>query len=227
MKKRLNLAVLLSGGGTTLQNLIQWRDAGRLKADVGLVVSSRADAKGLGVAARAGIGTEVVAAKDYLNLNAREGERIHDWHRMSEAIDKLLIPGGFDLVCMAGFLSRYFIPERYYGKVVNIHPALIPMFCGQDMYGSKVHEAVVASGVRVSGCTVHFANNNYDAGPIILQRACPVYDSDTAIDVAMRVFAEECIAYPEVINLIADGRVRLSSSGRALVDRDREIERFS
>ncbi len=225
MSKRLKLAVLLSGGGTTLANLLDWLDQGRLMADIELVISSKPKARGLSVAADAGIRTAVVNAKDF-NLSAREGEEIQDWEAMSREIDKLLLPGKFDLVCMAGFLSRYLFAKELNGRVVNIHPALIPMFCGQGMYGHRVHEAVVKSGVRVTGCTVHFADGNYDNGPIILQRCCPVYSGDTADDVAARVFEEECWAYPTAINLIAEGRVHFDGSLGIHIDDDRYIERF-
>ena len=225
MARRLRIAVLLSGGGTTLANLLHWREEGRLLADVELVISSRPGVRGLRIAADAGIRAEVVAAKDFTQ-SAREAETIRDWGAMSREMDKLLLPGGYDLVCMAGFLSRYVIPPELEGRVLNIHPALIPMFCGEGMYGHRVHEAVVESGVRVSGCTVHFADNHYDSGPIILQRCCPVYSDDTPEDVAARVFEEECIAYPTAINLIADNRVHFTTAQRTYIDGDHIIERF-
>jgi folate-dependent phosphoribosylglycinamide formyltransferase PurN len=114
-----------------------------------------------------------------------------------------------DLVCLAGFLSFWIIPQRYLGRVMNIHPALLPAFGGKGMYGHHVHEAVIARGCKVSGCTVHFVDNEYDAGPIVLQRTVPVYAEDTADDVAARVFEEECIAFPEGIRLYAEGRLRI------------------
>ncbi len=226
MSKQLKIAVLLSGSGTTLANLLAWRARGELLADIDLVISSRSDAKGIDIARDAGIRTEVVASRDY-RQSAREGEEINDWGSMSRDISKILTPGDYDLVCMAGFLSRYFIPQNLMGKVINIHPALIPMFCGQGMYGHHVHEKVIESGVRVTGCTVHFADNGYDTGPIILQRTCPVYTEDTPDTVAARVFQEECIAYPTAINLIAEGRVTLPRFGRVLVERDSEVARCS
>jgi folate-dependent phosphoribosylglycinamide formyltransferase PurN len=114
-----------------------------------------------------------------------------------------------DLVCMAGFLSYWIIPERYLGRVMNIHPALLPAFGGEGMYGHHVHEAVLARGCKVSGCTVHFVNNRYDDGPIVLQRAVPVRAEDAPDDLAARVFEQECIAYPEAIRLFAEGRLRI------------------
>jgi phosphoribosylglycinamide formyltransferase-1 len=114
-----------------------------------------------------------------------------------------------DLVCMAGFLKLWTIPAAWTGRVMNIHPALLPMFGGRGMHGHYVHEAVVASGVKVTGCTVHFATNEYDRGPIIAQRTVPVAFDDLPDDVAKRVFAAECEAYPEAIRLFANRRLRI------------------
>lgn len=224
--KRLKLAILLSGGGTTLANLLQYREAGALDADIDLVVSSRPRVKGLEIAQGAGIRTEVVDARSH-TIAAREGEWIRDWTGMSRELDRILLADKYDLVCMAGFLCRYLFAEELTGRVVNIHPALIPMFCGDGMYGHRVHEAVVASGVKVSGCTVHLADHAYDHGPIILQRCCPVYSDDTPNDVAARVFAEECKAYPAAINLFARGKVWFNRTGNVRVQDDHSIERFS
>jgi folate-dependent phosphoribosylglycinamide formyltransferase PurN len=101
------------------------------------------------------------------------------------------------------------VPDDFAGRVMNIHPALIPAFCGKGFYGQYVHEAVLAAGVKVTGCTVHFADNVYDHGPIILQRAVPVYENDTPQTLSSRVFAEECDAYPEAIRLFAEGRLKI------------------
>ena len=136
--------------------------------------------------------------KDFASTNA-----------FSAAVNQHLDAARVDLVCLAGFLSFWIIPERYLGRVINIHPALLPAFGGKGMYGHHVHEAVVARGCKVSGCTVHFVNNAYDEGPIILQRPVPVYAEDTPDDVAARVFREECIAYPEAIRLFSEGRLRI------------------
>ena len=108
---------------------------------------------------------------------------------------------------MGGFLKRVTIPEDFANRVVNIHPALVPAFCGEGFYGHRVHEAVLEYGAKLSGCTVHFADNQYDHGPVILQRAVPVLDDDTPETLAARVFEAECEAYPEAIRLIAAGRV--------------------
>ncbi|MDR1534792.1 MAG: phosphoribosylglycinamide formyltransferase [Planctomycetota bacterium] len=225
MSKYLKLAVMISGGGRTLANLINWWDQGRLAAKVELVVSSRPRAKGLEIAAEAGIRTAVVDSANH-RISAREGEEICDWMGMSKEIDRHLLNDDLDLVCMAGFLCRYLIPEPLRGRVINIHPALIPMFCGQGMFGRRIHEAVVAAGVRVTGCTVHFVDNSYDHGPIIMQRCCPVFSGDLPEEVAARVFAEECLAYPGVINLIAEGRVHTTPGLPVYVDGDHSLERF-
>ena len=194
----IRLAILLSGGGTTLQNLIDRIADGRLPARIVLVVSNHADAYGLFRAEEAGITTAVVDRKE---CNSREdfSRRIFDQVRQAKA----------DLVCMAGFLQLLLIPEDFTGRVLNIHPALVPAFCGKGFYGHRVHEGALAYGVKVSGCTVHFADNVYDHGPIILQRTVPVLDSDTPETLAERVFKEECEAYPEAIALYAAGRLRV------------------
>jgi phosphoribosylglycinamide formyltransferase-1 len=110
---------------------------------------------------------------------------------------------------MGGFLKRLDIPADFANRVVNIHPGLIPAFCGKGFYGHHVHEAVLEYGAKLSGCTVHFADNQYDHGPVILQKAVPVENDDTPETLAARVFEAECEAYPEAIQLIAEGRVKL------------------
>jgi folate-dependent phosphoribosylglycinamide formyltransferase PurN len=114
-----------------------------------------------------------------------------------------------DLVICGGFLALLKIPSDFTLRVMNIHPSLIPAFCGQGMHGRHVHEAVLARGCKLSGCTVHFLDDNYDHGPIILQRPVPVLDGDTPSSLAARVFAAECRAYPEAIRLYADGLLRV------------------
>lgn len=202
-EKKLKIAALLSGGGTTLQNLIDLIDAGKLNAEVVLVISSKEGVKGLDRAAKHNIPSAVVPSKAFRKDGAP------DWDAMSDEITRVLGPYAPDLICLCGFMCFYRIPAAYAGRVMNIHPALIPSFCGQGMWGHHVHEAVVNAGVKVSGCTVHFVNNQYDAGPIIVQRTCPVSDADTPDDVAARVFQEECKAYPEAIRLFAAGRLRI------------------
>jgi phosphoribosylglycinamide formyltransferase-1 len=208
MGEPIRLAVLLSGGGTTLQNLLDRIADGRLRARVVLVVSNRSDAFGLTRAEGAGIPTAVVSRKE------------HPSHEtFSRQIFALCRQARADLVCLAGFLQLLQVPDDFRGRVMNIHPALIPAFCGKGYYGHHVHEAVLASGAKVSGCTVHFADNEYDHGPIILQRTVPVLDDDTADTLAARVFEQECEAYPEAIRLFAEGKLQVE--GRRVRTTDR------
>jgi formyltetrahydrofolate-dependent phosphoribosylglycinamide formyltransferase len=198
MDRPIRLAVLISGSGTTLQNLLDRTADGRLDARVVCVVSSRADAFGLERARRAGVPAAAVERRDCTSRSQFSG-RILDFCRAHHA----------DLVCMAGFLQLLEIPPYFAGRVLNIHPALIPAFCGKGFHGPAVHRAALEAGVKVSGCTVHFADNEYDHGPIISQRVVPVLDDDTPEALAARVFAQECEAYPEAIALFAAGRLRV------------------
>jgi formyltetrahydrofolate-dependent phosphoribosylglycinamide formyltransferase len=198
MAPPLRLAVLLSGSGTTLQNLLDHCADGRLSAQVVQVAANRADAFGLRRAEAAGVPTAVFDRRGAGNVAAFSA-RIFDCCQQARA----------DLVCLAGFLQLLHIPDDFVGRVVNIHPSLIPAFCGQGFYGHHVHEAALAAGVKVSGCTVHFADNQYDHGPIILQRVVPVLDDDTPDALAARIFVQECEAYPAAIRLFAEGRLRV------------------
>jgi phosphoribosylglycinamide formyltransferase-1 len=184
----INLAVLVSGSGTTLQNLIDETRAGRLNATIKLVIGSKPDLLGVKRAADAGIPNVVVARKSYAELDAFAKDV---WTRVDAA--------NVDLVCFAGWLCLLPIPERYVGRVMNIHPSLLPKFGGKGMYGHHVHEAVLKSGEKTSGCTVHFVDDKYDNGPIILRRTCPVLTGDTPETLAARVFEQEKIAYPQAI----------------------------
>jgi phosphoribosylglycinamide formyltransferase-1 len=123
-----------------------------------------------------------------------------------------------DLVCLAGFLQLIHVPDDFLGRVMNIHPSLIPAFCGKGFYGHHVHEAVLAYGAKITGCTVHFADNEYDHGPIILQRAVPVKDDDTPETLSERVIGQESEAYPEAIRLFAQGRLRIEGRRVRLID---------
>ena len=201
MTRRIRLGVMLSGGGTTLENICNHIDRGDLPAEVAVVVSSLSKVKGVERARRRGIPVHVVRRKDHATLES-----------FSDAVNAHLDAARVDLVCLAGFMVMWKIPPRYEGRVMNIHPALIPSFCGKGMYGHLVHEAVVAKGAKVSGCTVHFVDNEYDAGPIIVQKTVPVRFEDTPDDVAARVFEKECEAYPEAIRLFAEGRLRIEGN---------------
>lgn len=198
MSKTINLAVLLSGSGRTLQNFINRIQDGSLNARIRIVISSEPNAYGIERAKKHNIPAVVVRFKDFKDVNSFS-------EAITEQIDKYLI----DLIVMAGFIRLYRITDKYLGRVMNIHPGLIPAFCGKGNYGERVHRAVLEYGAKVSGCTVHFADNLYDHGPIIIQRVVPVLDNDTVETLAERVFAEECIAYPEAIRLFAEGRLKI------------------
>lgn len=176
------LAVLLSGSGRTLDNFHERIIKGTLAAEIQVVVSNVASALGLEKAKRYG----------YPAFFAGD----------NGAINTILADYDIDLIALAGYLKLYTPPPALQRAVLNIHPALIPSFCGAGFYGHHVHEAVKAKGCTVSGCTVHFANEDYDQGPIVLQRCVALEDSDTPDDIAARVFAVECEVYPEAINLV-------------------------
>jgi formyltetrahydrofolate-dependent phosphoribosylglycinamide formyltransferase len=207
VKTPLRIAVFLSGNGTTLQNLLDRSAHGRLPARVVLVASNRADAYGIERAKRANVHTVVVERK---NCGSSEefSRNLFDECRKVDA----------DLVCLAGFMQLVRIPDDFLGRVMNIHPALIPAFCGKGFYGHHVHQAVLDYGAKVTGCTVHFADNEYDRGPIILQRTVPVRDDDTAETLAARVFEQECEAYPDAIRLFAEGRLRIDGRKARILD---------
>jgi formyltetrahydrofolate-dependent phosphoribosylglycinamide formyltransferase len=194
----IRLAILLSKSGTTLQNLIDRVADGRLDAQIVAVIANNASAFGLERARKAKIPALVVNRKEAGSV-AEFSRRLFDHCRSVKA----------DLVCLAGFLQLIEVPGDFAGRVMNIHPALLPAFCGRGYYGHHVHEAVIASGVKVSGCTVHFVDNQYDHGPIILQRTTPVLDGDTPDSLAARVFDLECEAYPEAIRLFAEKRLQI------------------
>ena len=198
LRRPIRLGVLISGGGTTLTNFVRAIRAGELNAEIPLVVASRGDCTGIEKARAAGLACEVVSRAECANVDA-----------FSERIFARLREAAVDLVTLAGFLSLVRIPDDFRHRVMNIHPALIPAFCGKGYHGAAVHEAALARGVKVSGCTVHFADNEYDHGPIIVQRCVPVLDDDTPDSLAARIFDEECRAYPEAVRLFAEGRLEI------------------
>ncbi|GBD35894.1 Phosphoribosylglycinamide formyltransferase [bacterium HR36] len=197
-RQTLRLVVLISGTGTTLQNLVERIRQRKLPAEIRLVISSKPEVLGVEKARRAGLAVEIIERRAAASVEAFS-QAIFDRCREVEA----------DLVCMAGFLHLVRIPNDFQNRVMNIHPALLPAFGGKGYYGLRVHQAVLEYGCKVSGCTVHFADNEYDHGPIIVQRVVPVLDDDTPESLAARVFAEECEAYPEAIRLFAEGRIRV------------------
>ena len=200
MSSPIRIAVLISGGGTTLFNLQDRIAAGSLNAEVVAVVASR-DCDGATKSESLGMPTTVMSRGSYASVEA-----------YSEAIFEHIRASQPDLVVLAGFLSLIHIPDDYLGRVMNIHPSLIPSFCGQGYFGHKVHEAAIERGVKISGCTVHFADNEYDHGPIILQKAVDVPDGTTPAQLAGLVFEREKEAYPEAIQLFSEGRLKIDGS---------------
>ncbi|MCC5787178.1 MAG: phosphoribosylglycinamide formyltransferase [Phycisphaerales bacterium] len=182
-----NLCVMISGGGRSLMNLADRIDDARLNARIALVIASR-PCPGADKARERGLPVRIV-----------EG-RIP-----ASRLESLLDDAGADLVVLAGYLQLVEIPERYRGKVLNIHPALLPSHGGPGMYGLRVHEAVLASGDRESGCTVHLCDAEYDRGPILVQKRCPVLPGDTPETLAARVFELEKDALPEGIERLLSG----------------------
>jgi phosphoribosylglycinamide formyltransferase-1 len=194
----LPIAILISGGGTTLRNLIERIEQGRLSAEIRLVISSDPRAGGLSHARGARIPWIVQTRRDAASPE-----------QFSQRIFQACRDAGAQLVVMGGFLKHVLIPADFEGRVMNIHPSLIPAFCGEGLYGHRVHQAALDYGVKVSGCSVHFVNNHYDQGPIITQRVVTVQEDDTAESLAARVFAQECEAYPEAIEWFAQGRLEV------------------
>ena len=206
-KKPIRLGVLISGGGTTLINLLRVIKQGSLNAEVAVVISSRSTVAGVEKAKNTGLNVEVIRKKDYPDID-----------EFSRCIEEKLAAANVELVMQAGWLCLWKIPARYEDRVMNIHPALLPSFGGKGMWGHHVHEAVLAAGCKVSGCTVHLCTNEYDKGPIIVQRACQVKNDDTPETLAARVFEQECIAYPQAIKLfekekltVRNGKVKIKS----------------
>lgn len=189
----LRLGFLLSGGGRTLENLAAHLREHPGLAEICMVISDRPSAGGLDRAHRLGIPAKVHACRTPAD---------------SDAIFELLDEARAEYVLLGGFLRLLRVPQRWARRVLNIHPSLIPKYCGKGFYGDRVHRAVLAAGDTVSGCTVHFVDNEYDHGPILLQEEVPVIPEDTPVSLAERVFAAECRAYPRAIELLARRRIR-------------------
>lgn len=195
---RIRIAVLLSGSGTSLENLCERIDAGEVPGEVVLVIGSREQAFGLERARRRGIPAHAVPRRAHPDVGA-----------FNDAIHALLDAHEPDLVCLLGFMSPFETRGRYDGRTLNVHPALIPAFCGKGLYGHRVHEAVLEHGVKVTGATVHFVDAGYDTGPIVLQRAIDVRDDDTPDTLAERVQAVERELVPEAVRLFAESRLTI------------------
>jgi len=205
-RRALRTGVLLSGTGRTLENLIERTRRGELDLDFRVVISDREGVRGLDVASEAGIPVLCIPPRD-----AGSG--------FSRRVTEALASRGVELVLMAGFLSLWRIPPELEGRVLNIHPSLLPAFGGKGYYTDRVHRAALARGVKLSGCTVHFADNEYDAGPIVLQEAVPVLDDDTPETLAARVFEKECELYPRAVRLFGEGRLRIEGHRVRILER--------
>ncbi len=197
----IRLAVLISGGGRTMANIQKEIDEGSINAKIAIVISSRSKVRGVELTKKLGLELEIVRRRDFDNIES-----------FSDKIAQILNSRKVDLVIQAGWLCLWKIPEKYQNKVMNIHPALLPSFGGKGMWGHHVHQAVLETGCKVSGCTVHFCTNEYDKGPILVQRCCKVKESDDPDSLAARVFKEECKAYPKAINLFAQKRIKVENN---------------
>lgn len=207
----LNIGVLVSGGGTNLQKLIDAQQAGEIKnGAIRVVVASRADAFALERAKRAGIEAIVLCRRDYPDVES-----------YSEALIHALQARDVDLVVLAGFLTitgDNFI-KAYENRIMNVHPALLPAFGGKGFYGLHVHEAVLARGCKLTGATVHFANEVCDGGPIILQKAVEVKEGDTPEILQRRVMEEaEWVLLPQAVSLFCEGRLKVADGKVKIVE---------
>jgi phosphoribosylglycinamide formyltransferase-1 len=202
---KLRVAVLLSGGGTSLENLFEHIDRG-LPAEVAVVIASRERAFGLERARRRGVPAVAVARKQLRDIDA-----------FNDALHSELAKYQIDLIALLGFLSLFQLRGKYDGRVINVHPALIPAFSGPGFYGARVHQAVIAKGAKITGATVHFTDEQYDHGPILLQEAVPVLESDTPDSLAARVQAAEQRLVPAAIRAIAEGRIHIEDGRTRIV----------
>ncbi len=207
----LNIAVMVSGGGTNLQAIIDKIDSGEItNTRIRVVISNNKDAYALERARKAGIEARCISPKDY--------ETRDDFNRaLLEAIDSYNV----DLIVLAGCLVV--IPEamttKYENRIINIHPSLIPSFCGKGFYGLKVHEEVLKRGVKVTGATCHFVDAGTDTGPIILQKAVEVHDGDTPKELQLRVMEEaEWNIMPKAIDLIANAKVKITDGKVSILE---------
>ena len=198
---KLRLGVLVSGGGSNLQSIIDNCESGYLPADVVIVISSKEGAYALERAKKHNIPSTVIIPKNYKNREEYEDEMI-----------KILNSYNVDLVILAGYIKVLSpkLVRAFQGRIMNIHPTLIPSFCGEGYYGKKVHKAVLDYGAKITGVTVHFVDEGADTGPIILQRAVNVKEDDTPETLAARVLEQEHKIYPDAIKLFAEGRLEIN-----------------
>jgi folate-dependent phosphoribosylglycinamide formyltransferase PurN len=197
---RVRLGLLVSGGGRTALNIAAACRSGALDATIAIVVAHRGDAPAVARCREAGLRVAVLPPGPVL----RGADLAHPTayptpDLLEDRIDAALAAAGVELVCLAGYLRKFRVGERWHGRALNIHPGLLPRFGGHGMYGLRVHEAVLAAGVAEAGCTVHEVDEEYDHGPAVLERRCPVLADDTPSTLAERVFLEEIRAYPDAI----------------------------
>lgn len=199
---RLKLGVFASGRGSNFAAILKAIDAGRLNGSVRILISNKNEAKALELARAEGIPTQVINKPDFPDRSA-----------FVRTMQETLHSHSVEFICLAGYMKR--IPDEiiciYRNRILNVHPALLPAFGGQGMYGRRVHEAVLEYGCKVSGVTVHLVNEEYDRGPIVAQRCVPVQTGDTPDSLAARVLQVEHVFFPEVIQLFAEGRVRIEN----------------
>jgi len=203
----LRVAVLLSGEGTSLENLFEQIDAGALDAQIVAVISSKQRAGGLERARRRGVPARAIPRNQYPDVGA-----------FNDAIHAELDRHQVDLVACLGFLSPFETRGKFDGRAINVHPALIPAFCGKGYYGQRVHEAVLAAGATVTGATVHFIDDEYDSGPIILQEEVAVRADDTPTSLAQRVQAAERRLVPKAIQLFANHQLVIEAQQVRILD---------
>ncbi|WP_294773989.1 phosphoribosylglycinamide formyltransferase [uncultured Eubacterium sp.] len=206
----LNIAVFVSGGGTNLQALIDAQDRGEIKnGKITFVLASNENAYALERAKKAGIDTAVVSRKQY------ESKADYD-----KAVLKALDGRDIDLIVLAGFLSILGedLISKYNNRIINVHPSLIPLFCGDGFYGKKVHKAVLDSGMKVTGATVHFVNEITDGGAIILQKAVPIEQGDNEDILQYRVMRQaEWEILPKAVSLFCEGRIKINGNKTEII----------
>jgi phosphoribosylglycinamide formyltransferase-1 len=190
LSERPRIAVAVSGSGRSLGNLIERSRDGRLNAEVALTIADRGKLKAIDIAEAAGVPVALVRPRQFASPAA-----------FSEAVFEAVEAHECRLLVLAGFLRLLPIPERWESRVINIHPSLLPKHGGAGYYGERVHASVLEAGDTESGCTVHYVDNEFDNGPPILQRRVPVLADDTVESLAARVFAEECEALPQAVEL--------------------------
>ncbi|NFA42204.1 UNVERIFIED_ORG: phosphoribosylglycinamide formyltransferase [Clostridium botulinum] len=200
------IAVLVSGGGTDLQSIIDSVENKEIECSIEMVIGSKEGIYALERAKNHNIPTYVVSKKEYKDKSS----------------DKILhlTKGKVDLIVLAGYLAILDgeILKEFNNKIINIHPSLIPAFCGSGMYGLKVHEAVIKSGVKFSGCTVHYVNSEVDGGAILLQDIVPVYFEDDAKSIQKRILEKEHILLPKAIKLISEGKVEIVNGKTKVIE---------